>query len=443
MRQIASTLVVCVLITFVSVCKTVDQEKAQPAAPVLQPSVQIRAQSHDNTLWIRIGDSVGWLEPGQPYLIRYGTQELDCEQHPAEFQGVLVTPGSISHRIASTIPFKDQKSLFLCMTQNGRLLHKEKLAISASNPFASLDGAPPIVNYARRCAEEIAYIPPINCLDGETLRVTVQGQEPSTYPPGLQCDRPAMLDYQDRAEGQCVPYSRIQKITFEDPDAVGVIICRRYKLRDPNDPLFDDVSIIIHRKSTGATCFFQMPEDVGIARDGRRVPPPHELPTSTPDDSPNVKDFWLPPAETAQRYCHQCHDSDPFIHSPYVAGSGQVPKAPDTPYRIVGKEFADWPSTQAVTVEGGNLCTSCHRVGDRFSCESFLDYSVGLKSIKGVLASFYQFPDSHWMPPPSALLTAQEWQDRYQEQVNQIRACCQDPSKAGCKREPITENIGF
>ena len=223
-------------------------------------------------------------------------------------------------------------------------------------------------------------------------------------------------------------------IAFSDPDVLGSLICRRYRFRSRNDPLFDDVAIIIHRKSTGATCFFQMPENTGSPQDSSRVPPPHELISETPNGSPDVEQYWLSP-ETAERFCQQCHDSDPFIHSPYVMQTGSVPSHPWGSYKIAGKEFAEWLIVESVSVDGGNVCSSCHRIGDDFSCRSFFNYAVGSSPIKGVLSDAYRYPSSHWMPPqsPDSPKSLEEWQAKFQTDINKIKDCCQNANGEGSR----------
>ncbi len=62
--------------------------------------------------------------------------------------------------------------------------------------------------YALRCAEAIAPVAPFNCMQGEVIPITVNGQEPRAYTPDMTCDRPSLLPLGRQSDGQCVPYSR-------------------------------------------------------------------------------------------------------------------------------------------------------------------------------------------------------------------------------------------
>ena len=312
-----------------------------------------------------------------------------------------------------------------------------------NDPYISSSFIPAINNYGRRCAQEIAFLPPINCLEGEIIPVTVNGKEPKSYPKNLKCDRPSMQDLKGKADSQCVPYSRVLKLPLQDPDTIAVAFCRRYKEREKDSPLFDDISIILHRKSSGATCFFQSTDDRTKALDGTRVPPPHELPIETPLGEEVAAKFWLPPEKVALRRCHQCHDSDPFIHSPYISQTSQIPSHPKGAYKIVGKEFSDWPIVYGVDTKDKNLCTSCHRMGHQYSCNEYAPYSTGDKPILGQHKGFKSFPKAHWMPPNPEETSLKQWQERYLRDILQIQSCCKNPDQDFCRVTPITSNIGF
>ena len=436
----------CIAAAATPACKSNSDKRTDPAPPhvpttVLQESVKIRAQKNNNVIWIQMDNSSGWLGDKQSYDILYGTKSVTCDKHPGKFQG-RADLSEINHRIVSEISFEDASKVYLCIKSQDKLVHKQAINLSTTNSFAPIENAPAIVNYARRCAEEISYVPTMNCLDGEIVPITVNGKEPENYPVGLKCDRPAMLDFVNLADSQCVPYSRIQKVSLKDPDTVGAMFCRRYKYREKDDKLFDDINIIIHRKSTGATCFFQIPENIGKPLDGRRVPPPHELPDETPSGEIDVTEFWLPPEKTAARHCIRCHDSDPFVHSPYINQTKQVPSNPNGLYTIVGKEFADVPQIFGIDTTDENICTSCHRIGHRYSCNDFFEYSVGNIPSKDTLMDFYKFPHSHWMPAQGAE-NLSKWESLYGRDVERLRSCCENSEQDFCRSFKITKNLGF
>jgi hypothetical protein len=315
-----------------------------------------------------------------------------------------------------------------------------------------------INQHGDECAAAIGPVPPFSCLDGAIIPITVDGRElpPDGYSAGMACDRPVQLGLGD--DGQCVPYARLGTLPSvnaqgqPDPDVKWTYICRRYKLRrDPAYPKFEDVAIIGHRASTGATCFFQTLSGAMRMNDGiqaTRVPPPTERAAQTPAGQIKAKDFWLSPRVTAGIDCFQCHDSDPWIHTPYVdqvkgrLGDPTRPLVPDAPradapllYKVVGSQFfTQWQPPHHFAPRN-NACVHCHRIGDRQSSGSFTRYAVGVATAN-VTAMFRTYPHSHWMPPTEEVgdMTHAEWNDFYKQSADQIRSCADDPAQPACKR---------
>ena len=83
-------------------------------------------------------------------------------------------------------------------------------------PAQGQGGEDDVIQYGKDCARFIADVPPFNCLNGEIIKVTVDGKEPSQYTANMSCDRPAYLPYPKSSDGACTPYSRVQTIRDDD-----------------------------------------------------------------------------------------------------------------------------------------------------------------------------------------------------------------------------------
>lgn len=330
-----------------------------------------------------------------------------------------------------------------------------------------------IREHGLECEQKIGPIPPFSCIaDGEIIPITRNGQPIANHIAHQKCDRPPLLGL-GGADGQCLPYSRIGtlpgKNSAGNPDAniQWAFICRRYTLRtDPNDPKFEDVAVIGHNKATGATCFFQMlkhdPPVHGL--DASRVPPPSEPAAATPPGSIKAEDFWLNPEVTAGIGCNKCHDSDPFIHTPYVdqvrrTVDGQnVPLVPPGPnlkatppdksrYFFVGVPFQEnfpaawrWPKPMRLQPLG-NACTTCHNMGVHRSCSFFSRLAGGQDNPTDVSQFGSTWPHSHWMPPDieTSGMTEADWKLDFAASLKQITDCCNDPSAAVCRQKPFDD----
>jgi len=268
------------------------------------------------------------------------------------------------------------------------------LLVVAAGPLAQ---AQTIIEYGRECAAKIAPIPAFDCRSGTLMQVTVDERVPPVYQPNMTCDRPSLLPYSEPgAEGQCIPFSRA--LVLRDDSRAQIIAGFREKTIRPSDTfLFDEVDIIAHSVTSGSTCWFQAvapdPLSPGRGLDGRRVPPPDEA--TPPPGRPAAAKFWSPPAKTADAKCVECHDSDPFMYSPFIAQTGQLPKDPFGLYaNDIGAAFQSWPKPHGITTRG-NTCVGCHRIGSLVTCHTSIRQAVALEPIPGQDAWAQQFPQSH------------------------------------------------
>lgn len=300
-----------------------------------------------------------------------------------------------------------------------------------------------LLPYARECAEKIGPIPAFDCTKGTRVPITVNGKVPASYVPQMTCDRPSLLPpgEGENTDGQCIPESRA--LVLRDDGKVQIsAYCRQKKIRPANTYLYDEVDLISHNVETGSTCWFQalapnpLSADKGL--DGRRVPPPEEV--TSPAGKPAAKDFWNTPAKTASGQCGSCHDSDPFMYSPLIGQTGQMPRDPLGLYaNDIGEDFKKWPKPVALSTRG-NTCTGCHRIGSQHTCKTAMYETVGIYSedLGKYLDSWARvYPNSHWMPPGLSM-SKEQWEATYRGSIDALARCCENPKAEGCIVTPIT-----
>lgn len=296
---------------------------------------------------------------------------------------------------------------------------------------APLSRAQDINAYGRECARKIAPVPAFDCAKGVEIPITVNLQPPPGYQPQMNCDRPSLLvQAGENTDGSCVPYSRVL-VLRDDAQAQIVAVCREKKIRDANTKLYDEVDVISHNVRTGSTCWFQAqapePLSPNTGLFGNRVPSPEE---------PIAKKFWHAPAITAKGNCVTCHDSDPFMYSPYIAQTRQFPADPVGKYaNDIGAAFRAWEKPAAISTRG-NTCVGCHRIGNMTTCKETVREAVGLVTSPGSDDWAKQYPNSHWMPPGNSM-TEKQWEQIYSSSVQKIFACCANPKAPECDITPI------
>lgn len=303
-----------------------------------------------------------------------------------------------------------------------------------------------LAEYGRQCAAQVTEIPAFNCMAGEEIPITIDGKPVPPQPAPATCDRPSLLPQGD-AQSQCVPGSRAL-VLRDDKVAQVSAICRKQVARPAGSPLFDEINVISHSLKDGKTCWFTakaarpLREDRGI--DGRWVPSPSLLARSpqppAPDGTrpPPAEKVWLSPREVAgsQPACISCHDSGPFMYSPYIAQTTQLPGDPFGFYqpKAIGEDFKRaWARLNAFGITTrGNTCTACHRMGNMNSCQVAMQQSTGNAAQEGGNAWSKRFPQSHWMSPGNLHSRAQ-WDAQFSDSLQKLAACCADPKGAGCQ----------
>jgi len=235
----------------------------------------------------------------------------------------------------------------------------------------------------------------------------------------IKCEAPNVL------KNECDPGSHFQVLhRNEGGDGIYIVAhCRRQVARKKTDPgEYGDIAVIQYNANSGATCYYQA---LG-----------YELSHSAPKPSLGEGGYWKTPAETADINCVQCHDTGPFIRSPYLAQLGEVwpylgdpshpgtpPQAKDVkgndlpgtlyvdrnsmwnktmPYSFVGLNFQSWEAYK-LTGDAGAECTGCHRMG--------MSRSVGVWNPAGTSKDFgiratnsnQHSPNPMDMTPPAKL----------------------------------------
>jgi hypothetical protein len=314
--------------------------------------------------------------------------------------------------------------------------------------------------YGAQCAKEVTPIPSFSCMAGEVIPITVNGQITTSYT--ATCDKPSLLAATDAgAQGQCVPGSRAL-VLRDDPVAQISAICRKHVVRDPSSPLFDEINIVSHNLTNGKTCWFTakaatpFTAQAGI-NGARLVPSPSTQASSSAPRGyekihpasetlnqdwkvakttlPNPAAVWMSPAQLVKNEpaCVKCHDSGPFMYSPYIAQTTQLPGDPFGKYqpRAIGQAFKVWPQPFAITTRG-NTCTTCHRMGNINSCGLATLQATGKATAPGTNAYGQQFPLSHWMSPGN-LHSPLQWNEAFKESAQKIADCCANPNGAACQ----------
>lgn len=274
---------------------------------------------------------------------------------------------------------------------------------------------------------------PWQLVNGQYVPVTVHGRTPEHYVKDMVSDRPMMLPtrvqgYQG-GDGQSSPYSALGRMPGSNPEVQWVWVVRQYSIKEPGDADFahaGDIAIIGHHPRTGATAFYQYYKPAE-PRSARVIVAPF---------SEGGADFWSPIDTIADNFqCQRCHDSGPFIHTPWIdqvrthdvapgdpPAEPMVPSDPFGPYFFIegpdedGENlFAFWDSVLIADWGGGHLdmpensCTGCHRVSpdiiglvenstryvglDTAEQNAFAVTSDGFQTV-----AYRQLP---WMPPVS------------------------------------------
>jgi len=343
--------------------------------------------------------------------------------------------------------------------------------------------------YAEACVSEMGEIPffePLaehdygtaNCLDGTPIPMVITAEDGSSYEMPTTRDESrgrttsGYFSYDECDDNQfiyssCEPNAatgvsngpRVQS-SRNDQGTHWVLLCRKAQEEEGR---YYDIAMIGHNPYTGKTCFFQ--NGLGRLMDGLHVPHPGD--TVESEQSPQQwESLWsgLHGGIGSGIECAECHDADPFIHTPWIDGardeSGDtvVPRMGenddfflgfnDAPYSIVNLRGQGWTMPNQIVSEEAAPCTRCHRMGgDGRWANSWLRRLEGEDSAWNRITTAHgeEFDNMFWMPPDAQGLDREAWaESEYGQAIDFIQRCASNPSAEGCEfaeipSEPITD----
>lgn len=240
-----------------------------------------------------------------------------------------------------------------------------------------------------------------------------------------ECELEKQCDHKDWLEGSCYGNSylttyKIKTKTSGKEDVTMALLCRHKTINTNEIDRFDDIAMILHNKENGETCWFQTDQGPGKTNRGDAVLNPRHK---------NAAGFWLTPKQTRDIGCIGCHDSGPFIISPWLNQAKSAKKLRyfhNKPYKNSTPPFDKWDKPVYVSVgdrglkPGDKSCTQCHKIATKESCSTWLDLSTTQHPIT---KKVFMPPSSRAMPLQPKYSKA-EWEARYRDHINALSSCC-------------------
>lgn len=315
------------------------------------------------------------------------------------------------------------------------------------------------VAYAERCVGELGEIPffekigegeytTYDCLESTEIPLTITKPDGTVEKPreGMfpQCDNPQYI------YSLCEAGPRVAARTNEQGTR-WVLLCRK-SIGGYASNKYNDIAMIGHNPFTGKTCFFQ--NALYSKTDGSQIP--------HPGDKEKSQNLWsgVHGGLGSGIQCAECHDSDPFIHSPWIDGAKDaqgrpiVPKmgidldmpigANDTPYSIVNARGQGWTMPKQLVSSEANACLKCHRMGDGRWTKSWITRLEGTDSSWANLTTeaFNQPAHKYWMPPDEAFDTEDQWRGSpFAAALEFIKSCGRNPSNPACVWKEIPTKL--
>ncbi len=319
--------------------------------------------------------------------------------------------------------------------------------------------------YADACVAELGDIPffprmddgdfgTFNCLDATPIATTVTDLDGNVRLPDEEvevCDNPQYIydSCEPNADPGVTNGPRVTSARNEE-GTEWVLLCRKAKEEEGE---YNDIAMLGHNPITGKTCFFQ--NALYSRTDGTQIPHPgdREASDESPETSPTL---WsgIHGGLGSGIECADCHDSDPFIHTPWIDqakrddGTTIVPKmgehdnfvlgSNEAPYTIINQHGQNWDMPQQLMNEEAAACTNCHRIGDGRWTTDWIDRLDGTdESWMSITTESHQtFEDIYWMPPELEGLTEETWDESaYGRAVAFIKGCADDPDS--CDWAPL------
>ena len=228
--------------------------------------------------------------------------------------------------------------------------------------------------YAKMIESELGVPPVVDLRNSVEIPIFVDGKK-YIGDPGIHCcDNPSLQ------MGDCMSGSSLQRYEGKTRDGKPLphVVWVGFARHDGRDNLWkrdipDSVQLIGHNKTTGATAFFESGDNSKwVSIDPKTNRMTGVLPGI--DDPAGFNRAYSTPHTTQ---CVECHQSDPFVHNPFIDSARLpgdpfqpvVPKVdgPDTPYYVIGASHWDM---RTIHIKD-NSCFDCHRIGMR-TMEEFI-----------------------------------------------------------------------
>lgn len=298
--------------------------------------------------------------------------------------------------------------------------------------------------YSCRCKESMdGWLPSpseLQCANGNEITIL---KSKTGFPMELEpvyekvsdCNNPSLFG------GACSPGGRFGQLTH---DRIHVKwICRRTtytpQFSDPNHP-FDAVAVIATNMKTGATCFWNDDTGTIAANDWPSMDVTHANP-------PELEKFAKHFDVSQGAGCIYCHDSQPFLYSPYLKRAGWKTDAYRTsPYaRVLMQGSPAQIGYKMLVSREANACISCHRIATGRTCMSWVSDAMGNTKEYGYEKSVLDALDqtviedgqklkrpgpnwklAYWMPPSvgASTDTWEQWHAKYGKAKDTVLKCC-------------------
>jgi hypothetical protein len=331
-----------------------------------------------------------------------------------------------------------------------------------------------VTAYAEACVAQLGDIPffprvgegegdyaTYNCLDSTPIPTTVTLPDGQVLLPEEQvsaCDNPQFIyslcepnAVSGRTNGPRVASRENEQGTH------WVLLCRKSKNQEGE---YNDIAMLGHNPYTGKTCYFQ--NALYNKTDGLHIPHPGDKVDSTasPEQSESL---WrgIQGGYGSGIECVECHDSDPFIHTPWIDGALDskgdpiIPKMGiddgftqgfnEAPYALVDLAGQGWTMPKVLTSPEARSCTKCHRIGDGRWAKSWMNRMEGKNANwNGMVTDEYlKFSHMYWMPPEMEGIDESTWgESEYGKAFTFIQNCADNPSDEACKWDELpTEQV--
>lgn len=313
--------------------------------------------------------------------------------------------------------------------------------------------------YGVRCIAELGEIPffekvgeldygTYDCLNSTPIPMTVTDANGNVDNPSSEvskCDNPQYI------YSLCEPGPRVAT-RINDQGTRWTLLCRK-SIGGYASNQYNDIAMIGNNPFTGKTCFFQ--NALYSKTDGAKIPHPADKNKST--------NLWsgVHGGRGSGIQCADCHDADPFIHSPWIDGAKDVngrsvvPKmgvdpdyaigANDAPYSLINLAGQGWTMPRQIVSVEANKCLSCHRMGDGRWTNEWLQRLNGTDSTwNGITSAKYlESQHKYWMPNDRTFASDADFNDsEYGKALAFMLKCGDNHSDSACRWQDIPATAG-